>query len=170
MFNRRVQAEHKDRRPPKRVTLTTAPFAAVIPGDSVVETVVTTGLTNFLNLYNSALVVRLVLTWFPNPPEVIVGPLSTICDPYLNLFRGIIPPLGGTLDFSPILAFVLLNLFTGATAALPCELGPDGRSPRQAASSSPMQWFQPTRYQEAWARRMQGQKLLAQQKDMKDTK
>eukprot|EP00879_Flechtneria_rotunda_P029283 GHRR01031621.1.p1 GENE.GHRR01031621.1~~GHRR01031621.1.p1 ORF type:complete len:104 (+),score=8.08 GHRR01031621.1:281-592(+) len=61
-------------------------------------------------LYNTALVVRLVLTWFPNPPSFIIGPLSTLCDPYLNLFRGIIPPLGGTLDFSPILAFVLLSV------------------------------------------------------------
>ena len=34
---------------------------------------------------------------------------STICDPYLNLFRGIIPPVGG-IDFSPILAFVVLNV------------------------------------------------------------
>lgn len=39
----------------------------------------------------------------------------TLCDPYLNLFRGIIPPLGGTLDFSPILAFVLLSV--SATAS-----------------------------------------------------
>jgi hypothetical protein len=38
---------------------------------------------------------------------------STIVDPYLNLFRGIIPPIGGTLDLSPILAFVVLNVFTG---------------------------------------------------------
>jgi hypothetical protein len=41
----------------------------------------------------------------PTPP-----PPSTLCDPYLNLFRGIIPPLGGTLDFSPILAFVVLSV------------------------------------------------------------
>lgn len=34
----------------------------------------------------------------------------TVCDPYLGLFRGIIPPLGGTLDLSPILAFVVLNV------------------------------------------------------------
>jgi hypothetical protein len=27
-------------------------------------------------LYNTALVVRLVLTWFPEPPAFIVGPLS----------------------------------------------------------------------------------------------
>jgi YggT family protein len=35
---------------------------------------------------------------------------STLADPYLNLFRGIIPPLGGTLDLSPILAFVVLDV------------------------------------------------------------
>ena len=69
---------------------------------------------------------RIILTWFPNPPQVIAGPLSTLADPYLNLFRGIIPPIGGTLDLSPILAFFVLNIFTSSAAALPCEVGPDG--------------------------------------------
>ncbi|MER3588393.1 MAG: hypothetical protein C4322_09720, partial [Mastigocladus sp. ERB_26_1] len=32
-----------------------------------------------------------------------------ITDPYLNIFRNIIPPLGG-IDFSPILAFLVLNI------------------------------------------------------------
>jgi len=44
---------------------------------------------------------------------------STIVDPYLNLFRGIIPPIGGTLDLSPILAFVVLNVFTGCASHYP---------------------------------------------------
>lgn len=35
---------------------------------------------------------------------------STLCDPYLNLFRGLIPPIGGTLDLSPILAFIVLDV------------------------------------------------------------
>ena len=35
---------------------------------------------------------------------------STLCDPYLNLFRGLIPPIGGTLDLSPILALVVLDV------------------------------------------------------------
>ena len=61
-------------------------------------------------LYNAALIGRIILTWFPNPPQIIFGPLSTITDPYLNLFRGIIPPLGGTIDLSPILAFVTLDV------------------------------------------------------------
>lgn len=47
---------------------------------------------------------------FPNPPQFISQPLATVCDPYLNLFRGIIPPLGGTIDLSPILAFITLDV------------------------------------------------------------
>eukprot|EP00238_Polyblepharides_amylifera_P003657 CAMPEP_0196582270 /NCGR_PEP_ID=MMETSP1081-20130531/38407_1 /TAXON_ID=36882 /ORGANISM="Pyramimonas amylifera, Strain CCMP720" /LENGTH=215 /DNA_ID=CAMNT_0041902793 /DNA_START=76 /DNA_END=723 /DNA_ORIENTATION=- len=112
-------------------------FAAMIPGDSAVEAVVTAGLYNTLNIYNTLIIGRLILTWFPNPPMQIVGPLATICDPYLNLFRGIIPPIGGSIDLSPILAFVCLNFFTSTAAALPCE-GP----PPTGASAK-------------WAKRMQ---------------
>jgi YggT family protein len=36
----------------------------------------------------------------------------------LNLFRSIIPPLGG-MDFSPILAFFALNLAGGFLRAIP---------------------------------------------------
>jgi YggT family protein len=50
-------------------------FAAVLPGDSVAGLVVANGLSNFLNLYNTLLVCRLVLTWFPNAPQAIVSPL-----------------------------------------------------------------------------------------------
>ncbi|PKA53572.1 hypothetical protein AXF42_Ash009068 [Apostasia shenzhenica] len=46
----------------------------------------------------------------------------TLCDPYLNIFRGLIPPIGGTLDLSPILAFMVLNVFNSTAAALPAEL------------------------------------------------
>ena len=60
-------------------------------------------------LYNVALIGRILLTWFPQAPEAIVRPLATVVDPYLNLFRGIIPPLGG-IDLSPILAFVTLDV------------------------------------------------------------
>lgn len=50
-------------------------FAAIIPGDSMAGVVVTNGFLNFLNIYNTLLVARLVLTWFPNAPPAIVGPL-----------------------------------------------------------------------------------------------
>ncbi|KAK9813691.1 hypothetical protein WJX73_003871 [Symbiochloris irregularis] len=122
-----VMSTHR-RRPRGRAG---ASFAAVIPGNSVAEQVFTTGTQNFLNLYNAALVGRIVLTWFPNPPAAISQPLSTLCDPYLNLFRGLIPPLGGTIDLSPILAFLVLNLFTDTANALPAEM-PRGPAARHA--------------------------------------
>mmetsp|Transcript_2607 Transcript_2607/g.4368 ORF Transcript_2607/g.4368 Transcript_2607/m.4368 type:complete len:257 (-) Transcript_2607:177-947(-) len=128
-------------------------FAAVIPGDSAAEAVVTMGLYNFLNIYNTLIIVRLVLTWFPNPPQFIVEPLSTLCDPYLNLFRGIIPPIGGTLDLSPILAFVLLNVLTGSAAALPCEMPKEGAAVR----SMHCQRLSPTLAASKWAKRVTAQ-------------
>ena len=70
------------------------PFASILPGGPV-ESVLTSGISQFLQLYNAALVGRIILTWFPNPPQAIYQPLATVCDPYLNLFRNIIPPLGG---------------------------------------------------------------------------
>jgi YggT family protein len=63
--------------------------------------------------YIILLVIRVLLTWFPtvnwyNQP---FSALSQITDPYLNLFRSIVPPLGG-MDFSPMLAiFALQFLF-----------------------------------------------------------
>jgi YggT family protein len=39
----------------------------------------------------------------------VLSTVSSITDPYLNAFRGLIPPIGG-LDISAILAFLALNL------------------------------------------------------------
>tara|TARA_A100001388_G_scaffold145841_1_gene108214 strand:- start:222 stop:512 length:291 start_codon:yes stop_codon:yes gene_type:complete len=69
-------------------------------------------LTTFLTLYSTLLIIRVLLTWFPgmdwsNP---ILSALTSITDPYLNIFRGIIPPIGG-FDISSILAFLVLNVF-----------------------------------------------------------
>ena len=53
---------------------------------------------------------RVSLTWFPNI-NWYTQPfyyLSRLTDPYLRIFRGIVPPLIG-MDLSPILAFVLLQ-------------------------------------------------------------
>ena len=100
---------------------TGAPFAALIPGSSAAEVALTSGLQSFLSLYNAAVVARLVLTWIPSAPPAIVTPLATIVDPALNLFRGVIPPIGG-IDVSPILFFVLLDFMQNGATALPCEM------------------------------------------------
>lgn len=141
-------------------------FASVIPGDSVVEAVVTSGISSFLSLYNAALIGRLILTWFPSPPQAIVYPLATLCDPYLNLFRGIIPPLGGTIDLSPILAFIVLDLFSNTAAALPCETSPCvGDSPAMARARRDARWraFNPSGAVMAWRRRMAGARTRRQE-------
>ncbi|MHC5728542.1 MAG: YggT family protein [Nostoc sp.] len=74
-------------------------------------------LATFIQIYTLLLIIRVLLTWFPtinwyNQP---FAALSQITDPYLNLFRRIIPPLGG-MDFSPMLAIILLQLVGGLIA------------------------------------------------------
>jgi YggT family protein len=72
---------------------------------------VITVLVRFIQIYNVLLIVRILLSWFQTAGWAmqIMSFLSPITDPYLNIFRSIIPPLGG-LDFSPFLAFILLNV------------------------------------------------------------
>ena len=77
---------------------------------STVIGLVSSSLVTFLQIYLILLFIRVILSWFPNvnwmsPPFSI---LSQLTDPYLNIFRSLIPPLGG-LDLSPILAFLLLS-------------------------------------------------------------
>ena len=68
-------------------------------------------ITNFFFIYSALLFARIILTWFQsqNWAQQAIYVLSPVTDPYLNLFRSIIPPLGG-LDFSPMLAFFALSM------------------------------------------------------------
>ena len=67
---------------------------------------------NLFYFYYLLLIIRIFLTWIPNidwnsqPFEFI----RSITDPFLNIFRGIIPPIGGMLDISPIIAFFALQI------------------------------------------------------------
>ena len=75
---------------------------------------ITNTVSTTLQIYTVLLIIRVLLTWFPtidwyNQP---FSALSQITDPYLNLFRQFIPPLGG-IDISPILAIFLLQ-FVGS--------------------------------------------------------
>ncbi|KAL7152037.1 hypothetical protein ABFS83_04G070600 [Erythranthe nasuta] len=74
-------------------------------------TVVAAGMAKWLDLYSGILTVRCMLSWFPNI-QWDRQPLSAIrdlCDPYLGLFRNIIPPIGGVLDPASLLAFGVLG-------------------------------------------------------------
>ncbi|MDF5736688.1 MULTISPECIES: YggT family protein [unclassified Nostoc] len=76
-------------------------------------------LATFIQIYTVLLIIRVLLTWFPNINwyNQPFAALSQITDPYLNLFRSIIPPLGG-MDFSPMLAIILLQLVGGGLQAV----------------------------------------------------
>tara|TARA_B100000945_G_scaffold264234_1_gene223261 strand:- start:380 stop:661 length:282 start_codon:yes stop_codon:yes gene_type:complete len=64
-----------------------------------------------LSIYSFILIIRVLLTWFPGIDwsNGILSAMCSITDPYLNIFRGVIPPIGG-FDISSILAFLLLNV------------------------------------------------------------
>ena len=41
--------------------------------------------------------------------EEIRNALGKICDPFLNLFKRLIPPIGGMVDITPIIALLVLQ-------------------------------------------------------------
>ena len=59
---------------------------------------------------------RILLSWIPRMPynpylRGVVSFIEETVDPYLNLFRRVLPPLGGrgfALDLSPIIATIVL--------------------------------------------------------------
>lgn len=75
-------------------------------------TVVAAGLAKWLDIYSGVLMVRVLLSWFPNIPwdRQPLSAIRDLCDPFLNLFRNIIPPIFDTLDVSPLLAFAVLGV------------------------------------------------------------
>lgn len=66
---------------------------------------------SFFQIYFWLILVRCLLSfipsinWYKQPFEAI----KDVTDLYLNLFRKIIPPVGG-LDFSPIVAVITLQI------------------------------------------------------------
>ena len=66
-----------------------------------------------LNFYEMLIFVQVLLSWFVSSGNKFVvdvyGALSTLVDPFVNLFRRFIPPLTG-LDWSPFIAILVLQL------------------------------------------------------------
>ncbi len=51
------------------------------------------------------------MSWVPNARQSFIGELlAKFVEPYLSVFRRFIPPLGGMLDLSPIIALFSLRL------------------------------------------------------------
>lgn len=71
-----------------------------------------------LSVYNIVLIARIVMSYFPQPPEglrPVFEFVYSITEPVLRLARPLIPPvrLGmAALDLSPLLVFLLLGLLS----------------------------------------------------------
>ena len=69
-----------------------------------------------LQIYVFVLFARLILSWFPHPPDwarPIYAFLYTVTEPVLRLVRPLVPPLRigmGALDLSPLIIFVALQI------------------------------------------------------------
>lgn len=95
------------------------PFA--LTRDDVAEYVGALFLVYFVLIF-----IRILLSWIPRIPyhpwlRVSVDFVHQVTDPYLNIFRRFIPPLGGggfALDLSPILAIIVLTIIWRVVVAL----------------------------------------------------
>jgi YggT family protein len=69
---------------------------------------------------------RILLSWIPRMPynvylRGVVSFIEETVDPYLNLFRRVLPPLGGrgfALDLSPIIAIIVLLIVRSVVVGL----------------------------------------------------
>lgn len=67
-------------------------------------------ISRLFQLYQLAIVVYILMSWFPGAYNTRVGQfLGQICEPFLSIFRRFIPAIAG-LDFSPIIALLVLQL------------------------------------------------------------
>lgn len=65
-----------------------------------------------VTIYSYALIIYILMSWVPSIQESSFGRfLGRICEPYLEPFRKIIPPLG-MIDISPLIAILVLRLAT----------------------------------------------------------
>ncbi|HNS49609.1 MAG TPA: YggT family protein [Anaerolineae bacterium] len=77
-------------------------------------TLVANGISAVFRAYEFLILVRVILSWLgPNPyrlPRAIVRFLYRVTEPILAPLRRVIPPIGGTVDISPVAAMILLDL------------------------------------------------------------
>ncbi len=70
-------------------------------------------IVNLVNIYSFLILVYVVMSWIPRGRWRIVEQiryiLAVICEPYLGIFRRIIPTFG-MFDFSPVIAIIVLEL------------------------------------------------------------
>jgi YggT family protein len=77
-------------------------------------------------VYIILILIRVLISWIPRMPynralRTVLDFVTETTDPYLNLFRRIIPPIGGGglgLDLSPMIGIIVLFVLRGLVVAL----------------------------------------------------
>jgi YggT family protein len=77
-------------------------------------------------VYFALIFIRILLSWVPRMPyypwlRAMVDFVHQVTDPYLNVFRRFLPPLGGggfAIDISPILAIIVLFIVEAVVVGL----------------------------------------------------
>lgn len=70
-------------------------------------------LVRLVDVYTLFIFVYVLMSWIPTKRGLLAdidNVLAKLCDPYLDLFRRFIPPIGGMVDISPIVAILALQL------------------------------------------------------------
>ncbi len=69
-------------------------------------------LVSLADAYSTIIFIYVLMSWIPTSSGIIgdiYRVLGKMCDPYLNLFRRLIPPIGGMVDVTPIVALLVLQ-------------------------------------------------------------
>jgi len=77
-------------------------------------------------VYIVLILIRVLLSWVPRMPyspalRAVLDFIAETTDPYLNLFRRIVPPIGGSgfgLDLSPMIGLIVLFVLRGIVVSL----------------------------------------------------
>lgn len=77
-------------------------------------------------VYIILILIRVLMSWIPRMPynpalRAVLDFVSQTTDPYLNLFRRILPPIGAGgfgLDLSPMIGIIVLYILRGLVVAL----------------------------------------------------
>jgi YggT family protein len=74
-------------------------------------------------VYIILILINILISWIPRMPynpalRSVLDFITETTDPYLNIFRRIIPPIGGGLDLSPMIGIILLYVLRRLVVAL----------------------------------------------------
>jgi YggT family protein len=87
---------------------------------SILITVISLG----FQLYEFLILIRVLLTWINTDPynpvirHPIVQILHRVTEPVLQPLRRVIPPIGGTVDITPVIALILLEILRRVLVSL----------------------------------------------------